>query len=221
MAQMMGPTGYQRRLIIVDDEPIIRSLLSHRLGEIGFETHSAKDALEAKRMFEKVDPDAMVVDLDLGDGPSGTDLISALSAQNPAVGFVLLTNYIPTPAEMKSAPHVAYLSKREVESIELVVEALNTVMRDDDPRAELFTVQDDSPLATLTTKQLEVLRLVAKGLSNAEIAKQRDLGIRAVEQTVHRIYQALDIGDDEAMSPRVLAARIYSAQMGLRRGKQS
>ncbi|HEY7854257.1 MAG TPA: LuxR C-terminal-related transcriptional regulator, partial [Aquiluna sp.] len=159
--------------------------------------------------------------LDLGDGPSGTDLISALSAQNPAVGFVLLTNYIPTPAEMKSAPHIAYLSKREVESIELVVEALNTVMRDDDPRAELFTVQDDSPLATLTTKQLEVLRLVAKGLSNAEIAKQRGLGIRAVEQTVHRIYQALDIGDDEAMSPRVLAARIYSAQMGLRRGKQS
>ncbi len=221
MAQMMGPTGYQRRLIIVDDEPIIRSLLSHRLGEIGFETHSAKDALEAKRMFEKVDPDAMVVDLDLGDGPSGTDLISALSAQNPAVGFVLLTNYIPTPAEMKSAPHIAYLSKREVESIELVVEALNTVMRDDDPRAELFTVQDDSPLAKLTTKQLAVLRLVAKGLSNAEIAKQRDLGIRAVEQTVHRIYQALDIGDDESMSPRVLAARIYSAQMGLRRGKQS
>lgn len=221
MAQMMGPTGYQRRLIIVDDEPIIRSLLSHRLGEIGFETHNAKDALEAKRMFEKVDPDAMVVDLDLGDGPSGTDLISALSAQNPAVGFVLLTNYTPTPAEMKSAPHIAYLSKREVESIELVVEALNTVMRDDDPRAELFTVQDDSPLATLTTKQLEVLRLVAKGLSNAEIAKQRDLGVRAVEQTVHRIYQALDIGDDEAMSPRVLAARIYTAQMGLRRGKQS
>ena len=214
-------TSYQRRLIIVDDESIIRSLLAHRLAEVGFDTHSAKDALEAKRMFDKVDPDAMVVDLDLGDGPSGTDLISALSAKNPAVGFVLLTNYTPTPAEMKSAPHIAYLSKREVESIELVVDALNTVMRDNEPRTELFTVQDDSPLAKLTTKQLEVLRLVAKGLSNSEIAKQRDLGIRAVEQTVHRIYQALEIGDDEAMSPRVLAARIYSAQMGLRRGKES
>ena len=214
-------TSYQRRLIIVDDEPIIRGLLAHRLAEVGFETHSAKDALEAKRMFDKVDPDAMVVDLDLGDGPSGIDLIAALSAKNPAVGFVLLTNYTPTPAEMKSAPHIAYLSKREVESIELVVDALNIVMRDNDPRTELFTVQDDSPLAKLTTKQLEVLRLVAKGLSNAEIAKQRDLGIRAVEQTVHRIYQALEIGDDEAMSPRVLAARIYSAQMGLRRGKES
>ena len=210
--------SYQRRLIIVDDEPIIRSLLSHRLGEVGFETHSAKDALEAKRMFKKVDPDAMVVDLDLGDGPSGTDLIAALAAENPAVGFVLLTNYTPTPAEMKSAPHIAYLSKREVESIELVVDALNTVMRDNDPRTEEFQVQSDSPLAKLTGKQLEVLRLVAQGLSNAEIAKQRDLGVRAVEQTVHRIYQALEIGDDESVSPRVLAARIYSAQMGLRRG---
>lgn len=218
MTAVIGPSGYQRRLIIVDDEPIIRSLLSHRLGEVGFETHSAKDALEAKRMYKKVDPDAMVVDLDLGDGPSGTDLIAALAAENPAVGFVLLTNYTPTPAEMKSAPHIAYLSKREVESIELVVDALNTVMRDNDPRTEEFQVQSDSPLAKLTSKQLEVLRLVAQGLSNAEIAKQRDLGVRAVEQTVHRVYQALEIGDDESVSPRVLAARIYSAQMGLRRG---
>ncbi len=141
-----------------------------------------------------------------------------MAAENPAVGFVLLTNYTPTPAEMKAAPHIAYLSKREVESIELVVDALNTVMRDNDPRTEEFQVQSDSPLAKLTSKQLEVLRLVAQGLSNAEIAKQRDLGVRAVEQTVHRIYQALEIGDDESMSPRVLAARIYSAQMGLRRG---
>lgn len=218
MSALVGPSGYQRRLIIVDDEPIIRTLLAHRLGEVGFETHKATDALEAKRMFKKVDPDAMVVDLDLGDGPSGTDLIAALAAENPVVGFVLLTNYTPTPAEMKSAPHIAYLSKREVETIELVVDALNTVMRDNDPRTEEFQVQSDSPLAKLTGKQIEVLRLVAQGLSNAEIAKQRDLGVRAVEQTIHRIYQALEVGDDESVSPRVLAARIYSAQMGLRRG---
>lgn len=209
---------YQRRLIIVDDEPIIRTLLTQRLSEVGFETHSAKDALEAKRMFSKVDPDAMVVDLDLGDGPSGTDLISALSALNPTVGFVLLTNYTPTPAEMKSAPHIAYLSKREVESIDLVVDALNIVMRDNDPRTEEFKVLSDAPLSKLTPKQVEVLGLVAKGLSNSEIAKQRGLGIRAVEQTVHRIYLGLGIGDDDSSSPRVLAARIYSSQMGLRRG---
>lgn len=210
--------SYLRRIIIVDDEPIIRSLLSHRLSGEGFEVFTAASALEAKRVFSKVDPDAMVVDLDLGDGPSGTDLIAALSSANPGVGFLLLTNYTPTPSEMKSAPHIAYLSKRDVESIELIVEALNTVMRDNDPRTEMFQVQESTTLSKLTPKQLEVLRLVAKGLSNAEIAKQRGIGVRAVEQTVHRIYQALELGTDESVSPRVLAARIYSAQMGLRRG---
>lgn len=218
MANSFGSLGYQRKLIIVDDEPIIRGLVSHRLRELGFETHTAQDALTAKRLFDKVDPDAMVVDLDLGDGPSGTDLIVALSAQNPAIGFVLLTNYIPTPAEMRSAPHIAYLSKRDVESIDLVVDALNTVMRDNDPRTELFTVQQDSPLAKLTPKQLEVLRLLAQGLTNLEIARQRGLGVRAVEQTVHRIYRALGVDDNGSTSPRVAAARIFSSQMGLRLG---
>lgn len=211
-------TSYQRRIVIVDDEPIIRTLLSHRLSGEGFEVFTAASALEAKKIFYKVDPDALIVDLDLGDGPSGTDLIAALSAANPGVGFLLLTNYTPTPAEMKAAPQIAYLSKREVESIGLIVEALNTVMRDNDPRTEEFTLQGNSPLSKLTPKQLEVLRLLAKGFSNSEIAKQRELGVRAVEQTVHRIYLALELGDDDSASPRVLAARIYSSQMGLRRG---
>lgn len=213
--------SYLRRIVIVDDEPIIRSLLAHRLSGEGFEVFTAASALEAKRVFSKVDPDAMVVDLDLGDGPSGTDLIAALSSANPGVGFLLLTNYTPTPSEMKSAPHIAYLSKRDVESIDLIVEALNTVMRDNDPRTEMFQVQASSSLARLTPKQLEVLRLVAKGLSNTEIAKQRGIGVRAIEQTVHRIYAALEIGDDETTSPRVLASRMYSAQMGLRQGQAS
>ena len=210
--------AYERRLIIVDDEPIIRSLLAQRLSELGFEAHTAPDALTAKRMFQKVDPDAMIVDLDLGDGPSGTDLIAALSEQNPAVGFVLLTNYTPTPSEMKSAPHMAYLSKRDVEGIDLVVAALNSVMRDDERSAERFAPGRLGALAALTNKQLEVLELVAKGLSNSEIAKHRNLGIRAVEQTIHRIYAALNIQDDGTTSPRVLAARMFSTEKGLRRG---
>ena len=211
--------SYQRRLVIVDDEPIIRSLLAQRLGEVGFETHTAPDALSAKRLVAKVDPDALLVDLDLGDGPSGTELISVLAAQNPALGFVLLTNYIPTQAEMKSAPHIAYLSKRDVEGIDRVVAALNSVMRDNSSDQETYLVPDSGPLSLLTARQIAVLGMVAKGLSNSEIARQRGVSVRAVEQTVHRIYSALNIQEDERSSPRVLAARIYSSQLGLRRGK--
>lgn len=205
--------------MIVDDEPIIRSLLAQRLQEVGFETHTASDALSAKRLVQRVDPDALLVDLDLGDGPSGTELISSLAAKNPVLGFVLLTNYTPTAAEMKSAQHIAYLSKRDVEGIDKVVKALNSVMRDNRAEQEAFAVTESGPLSKLTAKQVAVLAMVAKGLSNSEIARQRGVGVRAIEQTIHRIYAALEIQEDERSSPRVLAARIYSTQLGLRRGK--
>ena len=123
-------TLFARKILVVDDEPIIRTLIAERLAQSGFETFTAQDALSAKRVMLTEDPDALVVDLDLGDGPSGTELITALSALNPALGFVILTNYIPTPAELKASEHIEYLNKRDVSDVQLIVEALDRVLRD-------------------------------------------------------------------------------------------
>jgi DNA-binding NarL/FixJ family response regulator len=175
----------------------------------------APDALSAKRLMLRFDPDALVVDLDLGDGPTGTELIAALTEINPALGFVLLTNYTPTAAELKSANNLRYLNKRDVSDIQLVVQALDSVLRKGEQ--EITTVVPGK-LSKLTKGQLEVLTLVAKGLSNAEIAQSRGVGVRAVEQSIHRIYRALGLGRG-AGSNRVSAARMFSSEMGLRRGR--
>ena len=202
---------------MVDDEPIIRNLIAERLEQSGFQTFTAADALSAKRLVLREDPDALVVDLDLGDGPSGTELISALNALNPALGFVLLTNYTPTAAELRSAKHIEYLNKRDVSDVSLIVDALNRALKD----GQVHSVPDlsSTKLSKLTKRQLEVLRLLARGWTNQQIAQERGVGLRAVEQTVHRIYQALEIGSDGQLSSRVIAARIYSVEMGLRQVK--
>jgi DNA-binding NarL/FixJ family response regulator len=207
---------FARRIIVVDDEPIIRTLVAERLTEFGFETFTAPDALAAKKVVLKEDPDALVVDLDLGDGPSGTELISALSAMNPALGFVLLTNYTPTASELRSAKNIEYLNKREVSDVAAIVSALDRVLQDQGGAS--MPQPGESKLAQLTKGQLEVLGMLARGLSNAEIAAQRGVGLRAVEQTIHRIYSTLNLGKRGETSTRVTAARIYSSEMGLRRG---
>lgn len=208
---------FSRKILVVDDEPIIRTLIAERLEHLGFETFTAHDALSAKRVMLTQDPDALVVDLDLGDGPSGTELVTALAAINPALGFVLLTNYIPTQAELKTAEHIEYLNKRDVSDVQLIVDALDRVLRD---RATLqLPDATSSKLSTLTKGQLDVLALLAKGLSNSEIALERKVGIRAIEQTIHRIYLALGLSSNTGKSTRVAAARMYASEMGLRQGK--
>lgn len=213
--------GFVRRVLIVDDEPMIRLLLQERLETMGYEVQTAADALTAKRAVGKFDPDALVVDLDLGEGPTGPELIAALEAINPALGFVLLTNYVPTPGELKSARRLAYLNKRDVEDVQMVAEAVNSVLRlTDGSRAESSAVPADNPLAALTKGQLAILELIAKGLSNSEIARTRSVGIRSVEQAIYRLYKALGINRDGTQNPRAVAARIYSANHGLRQAKR-
>lgn len=207
--------AFSRRVLVVDDEPIIRTLIAERLTQEGFEVQMAPDALSAKRVMLRFDPDALVVDLDLGDGPSGTELISALHQINPALGFLLLSNYVPTPAELSSATRIGYLNKREVSDIRKLIDALELVLTSES--AATVTVDAKSRLAGLTKNQLSVLGMLAKGMSNGEIAEQKKISIRAVEQAVHRIYAELGLTGESGTSRRVAAARIYSSELGLRR----
>jgi DNA-binding NarL/FixJ family response regulator len=211
-------SAFARKVLLVDDEPIIRNLIAERLEQHGFQAFTAADALSAKRIVLREDPDALVVDLDLGDGPSGIELINALNAINPALGFVLLTNYIPTASELKSAKHIVYLNKRDVSDVDLIVSAINRVLTDGGQ--PVLPDSKQTQLGKLTRSQIEVLELLSRGLTNQQIALERSVGLRAIEQTIRRIYLALGIGAGEGKSSRVTAARIYATEMGLRSGKR-
>jgi DNA-binding NarL/FixJ family response regulator len=206
--------SFIRRVVVVDDEPIIRTLIADRLNTIGFEAVSVADAFEAQKVVQKFDPDALLVDLDLGQGPTGIELIAALGAKRPELGFVLLSNFLPAAWEMKAATNMAYLAKSEVLDFEKLVEVLEQVLTNIGKSSRQKQVGSAQPVYKLTKRQTKVLSLLAEGKTNEQIATALGVTRGAVEQTVQRIYATLDLNDGETGSKRVRAAKLYSKTLG-------
>lgn len=209
--------GLGRKLIVVDDEPMLRTLIADRLNALGFEAWAAGDAFEAKKLVTEKDPDAMVVDLDLGSGPTGIELIISIAAKSPEVGFVLLTNFTPSPWELKSAKSMAFVKKSDVLDFGYLVEAINLVLVSNPKSRELYGQSSKNVLSSLTKKQFAVLALLAEGQTNAQIALALKVSQGAIEQSVKRIYLALELKENQGNSKRVAAARIFTKSMGPRR----
>ncbi len=70
-------------------------------------------------------------------------------------------------------------------------------------------------LSNLSNSQVEIIRLVADGLSNSEIAKQRLVTEKSVEQTLSRIMKKLNMPMDERKNRRVELAKFYRYQTGV------
>jgi len=110
-------------------------------------------------------------------------------------------------------PHAAFLSKDAAEDPSMIVRALESALADDLP--SVSDVAPDSPLARLTPAQMAVLRMVAEGWTNAEIAAKRGSTVRAIEKLTHRTIVALGITEDSRRNARVEAVRHYVAAFGV------
>ena len=84
------------KVLVVEDEPLVRALLTSLLEADGFQIKSASNAAEARAVTKDFEPRVAILDIELGDGPSGIDLSHILRLQFPQIGLVFLT-HIPEP----------------------------------------------------------------------------------------------------------------------------
>lgn len=204
----------QRHILVIEDEPLLRDLLAKSLETNGFVVTTAANAADAKRAVKTADPDAILVDIELGPGPTGLDFAEVLSRQRPDIGIVFLTN-LPDPRFTgKDAKAVtknqAYIRKGAIGSGSELVEAIEAVLRDRVTKNYRHDLASNRPLAELSQRQLTVLKLVAEGKTNSQIAQLRGTSVRAVESMLSRIFDALGI-EQNASNPRVEAAAKYHA----------
>ena len=208
-------TDWVRRLLVVDDEALVRTLLSDALSAAGFTVATAANAAEARTVVDSFDPDVAVIDIHLGSGPSGLHLGHALHRSNPEVGLVFLTKYHDRNAGGLDAwdvpPGSAFLAKDRIADAHALTEAIESVLRGGSPPDD----RSEGPLSGLTTTQLEILRLAALGLTNAAIARNRKTQERTVEQRLQAIYAALGIPVNGDVNPRVEAVRRYIQAAGM------
>ena len=207
-----------RTLVVVENESLLRDLIARSLEAVGFHVTTAANASDAKRACKAVDPDACIVDIELGPGPDGFDFAEYLSREAPDVGVVFLTN-LPDPRfaqrDSKSVKQSqAYLRKSQLVDSKELVDAVNAVLKEEDVSQYRHDQAAERPLADLSKRQLVVLQLMAEGLSNAQIAEARGTTVRAVEGMISRIFQALDIDAQGSGNARIAASKAYLSAVG-------
>lgn len=209
-------TPITRRVLLVEDDPFSRGLVAEALRNAGLDVTVAGDARSAASLFDEVDPDALIVDVNLGPGADGIELANAMRSRAPYLAVLVLTRF-PSPAiagmTHRIPPHAAFLSKDAAEDPRMIVAALESALADDVPA--VTGVSPYSPLARLTPAQLAVLRMVAEGWTNAEIAAKRGSTVRAIEKLTHRTIVSLGIPEDARRNARVEAVRYYVAAFGV------
>lgn len=206
------PLAY--RVLVVENDRLLCQTLAAALREWGIEVVGAvAGAHEATQLAAEQPFDVLLTDLELGQGPNGIVLAHALRRQQPDLGIVVLTSYADPRligAKLSQLPAGAeYVVKQNVADLDVVRRAVARVaLRGGD---EGGSVDIDSPL---TDAQVEIMRLVAEGLSNAEIARRRFNTEKSVEVSVSRILRQLGIASDRSRNPRVEIARAYFEMSG-------
>lgn len=213
---------FARKVLIVEDEPLLRSLIAAKLEQAGFQVEAVGSAVEARKVVKTFDPDVALLDIELGDGPTGVDLALILRRQLPAIALVFLT-HIPEPRVVgidnrKIPKNAAYLDKERIADSSVVLAAIEAALRDK-VRADFRDDKKEHPLAAVSRSQLAVLQMVALGMSNSEIASERATTVRAVENLVKRAFIAAGIDLEAGGNPRVTAAREYIKVAGVPYGK--
>ena len=220
---MTDPPAIRARVMVVEDNAFTRTTVCGALRDAGInvvaDSGTAADALDLASRFA---PHAAVVDLDLGDGPNGIDLAVALREFLPGIGIVILTSFADPRLTGRNIDHLpggsVYVVKSELSDTRLLARAIGNSMRMAADRRLASTPMAARPKGTtagLTDAQVEVARMVAEGLSNAEIANRRGISATSVERLIMRVARELGIETTSASNRRVLIAREYLRQTGV------
>ena len=215
--QLSAPMAFQRRVLIVEDDGFVRGLMTQVLTASDFDVRAASDVMEATTAFGAFDPDAVIVDIHLGPGPTGLELAQSLKVKSPGLAVLAVSNY-PTAASAGISDQMpddaAFVCKSALSTPGALVEALEASLTNSASSLRALQ-QQDSPLGQLTATQIDVLRQMALGWSNAEIAEQRGSTQRSVEQMGHKIFRALGVKDDPRKNARVEAVMLYAEVFGI------
>jgi DNA-binding NarL/FixJ family response regulator len=198
------------RVLSVDDHPLLRGGIAALIGiqtdmELVAEACNGREALE---QFRSHHPDITLMDLQMPE-MTGIDAISAIRGEFPEARIIILTTHagdVQVSRALKAGAR-AYLLKGSLrnelmETIRAVHAGQKRVSSE--VAAEIAAHSTDQ---ALTPREVDVLRLVAKGQANKEIAAQLSLTEETVKTHIRNILGKLEAND-----------RTHAVAIGIKRG---
>lgn len=200
------------RVMLVDDHPVVRHGLAQAIGHAGdlevcAQAGSASDAMS---MFDEAAPDVVVIDLSLEDG-SGMDLIKQIKSASPHTKMLVASmhdEHLYAERALRAGA-MGYVNKEE--SMDKIVEAIQQVMRG---RIYLSSAMADqvlnrvargdeepeqSPVQTLSDRELEVFQQIGRGLTTRQIAEKLHLSPKTIETHREHIKTKLNVSNNNQL----------------------
>lgn len=208
-------------IAVIEDDDFTRVMLVNSLASLGYEVR-----VESSRPRVALDYlaggsfDAAVVDLHLGKGPTGIDLAVLLRRAKPDLGIVLLTSFEDPRLLRSNLPALpagtVYVMKRDIKDVSILNDAIVlAVEKATSPTRKKASDKHEGLIGSLTNTQIELLRLMGMGLSNAEIARRKFVTEKSVEASITRLARSLGVERSQSHNQRVHMAKAYFRASGL------
>ncbi|HXC86049.1 MAG TPA: response regulator transcription factor [Trebonia sp.] len=208
------------RVAIAEDSVLLREGLTRLLAEAGHQVvAAATDAEELMRAVDACGPDVCVIDVRMPPTFTDEGLRAALVIRNrwPDTGVLVLSQWVEeryATELIAGSPHgVGYLLKDRVADVSEFLDALLRVADggsalDPEVVAQLLA-RSRHPLSVLTSREREVLALMAEGRSNSDIAETLIVSGGAIGKHINSIFSKLGLASGEHGHRRVLAVLHY------------
>ena len=194
------------------------SLLADVLFEHGFTVRTAVDVAQARREIDAFDPDVLLLDVSLGEGPTGIHLAHAMRLSRPDIASLVFTGHSDIASVntdgLALPPGVGLLRKHLVSDKAYLIEALEKVLREEGNLVKKEEEAEDV-FAFLGFNGSRALRMLAAGYDNEEIALRCTVSRKTVERWIEQIYRDLGIDTKGSLNPRVAAARRFFFAIGV------
>lgn len=215
------------RVLVINDDAFELATLSaalrlHTINVVG----EANNLGVAENLFRSLQPEAIIIDIQY-DGHEAIALVKKMRKLNPKIGIIFSTacpDLRLMDIEPKDIPTgTQIILKKSVSNLEVIAASIRKSLEIAESKSPVAWVDSHgdlhenvfaSVLAAMTDTQIETLRLVATGLSNAEIGRVRFVSEKSVEQIVARIAGHFAIAPDRTRNLRVLIAGQYYKWIG-------
>jgi len=207
------------KVLLADDHSIVRAGLRRIVEESGdMEVIAeAADGREALRLVRETSPDVAVIDISM-PGLDGLEVVSQLHGQCPDLPILILTMHEEGQYVVRAiqAGAMGYMTKQSAP--EQLLKAIRKIFEGSryltDEAAEALALRvargsgEQSPLDSLSMRELQVLRRLAMGHTNREIAGAYSISIKTVDTYRSRLLKKLNLRNNAEMSRFAIQNRL-------------